>query len=195
MHRKSLHRLDNTIAAIGLADAVAFTQVDGRDPATIGRVEGMFRRGLDDLAVNRQRGFEGRKFAYSPAFDASLCNTFETHIRQTAPVGIFPGGETPNIGLENMTGNVWEWTSTICRDYEYNPDNGREDPSGTDVRRVVRGGSWLGGQFGARVAFRHAFRPDSEATISGFGWCCHPPSVSLDADHCSRAQAKHRGAE
>ncbi|MEN8198330.1 MAG: SUMF1/EgtB/PvdO family nonheme iron enzyme, partial [Pseudomonadota bacterium] len=55
------------------------------------------------------RGFDARRYAYADDFDASRCNTFESHIRRTSPVGVFSGGETPE-GLVDMSGNVWEWT-------------------------------------------------------------------------------------
>jgi formylglycine-generating enzyme required for sulfatase activity len=53
------------------------------------------------------RGKQGRRYAYGDDFDATRCNTFETHTRRTTPTGVFPGGETPE-GLIDMTGNVWE---------------------------------------------------------------------------------------
>ena len=49
---------------------------------------------------------KGRTFAYRGKFDAARCNTFESHIRRTTPVGVFPGGETPE-GVVDLCGNVW----------------------------------------------------------------------------------------
>ena len=99
------------------------------------------------------RGPGGRRYPWGEAFDAARCNTFETHVRGTTPVGIFPGGDTPE-GLADMSGNVWEWTSNTYQSYPYAADPGREDPAQTEARRVVRGGSWLGYRGFARCACR-----------------------------------------
>ena len=90
----------------------------------------------------------------------ALSNTFESHIRRTTPIGVFPGGETPT-GLIDMSGNVWDWTSTLYRDYPYQADDGREDVASADetARRVVRGGSWTFDQLYARAADRGWYRP------------------------------------
>jgi hypothetical protein len=37
------------------------------------------------------RGPEGRRYAWGDEFDASRCNTFESHVRGTTPIGVFPG--------------------------------------------------------------------------------------------------------
>ena len=71
---------------------------------------------------------------------------------KTAPVGSYPEGASPD-GVEDMVGNVWEWTRSKYVDYPYDPDDGREDLDGDDVR-VLRGGSWHVGQMAVRVSDR-----------------------------------------
>jgi formylglycine-generating enzyme required for sulfatase activity len=80
---------------------------------------------------------------------------------------VFPGGDTPQ-GLADMTGNVWEWTSSLYRPYLYDAKDGREDPETANVRRVLRGGSWLDGQRGSRCAYRDYGHPGDRDDVVGF---------------------------
>jgi formylglycine-generating enzyme required for sulfatase activity len=92
------------------------------------------------------RGKNGRQFPYDGAFDAARCNTFESHIRRTTPIGVFDNA-TPE-GAYDLSGNAYTWTSSIydqdTLSYSHFPANDprREDPNRTYVRRVLRGGSW-----------------------------------------------------
>jgi formylglycine-generating enzyme required for sulfatase activity len=124
------------------------------------------------------RGPEGRAYAYGPDYDVERCNTFETHIRRTTPCGVFSGGVTP-AGIHDLSGNVWEWTTTAYKPYRYNPGDGREDPADADARRVVRGGSWQLPSGNARAASRVDDLPFNRADNIGFRLVRRPPSRSL----------------
>jgi formylglycine-generating enzyme required for sulfatase activity len=104
------------------------------------------------------RGVQRRRYAFGDDFDATRCNTFETHIRHTTPIGVFPGGQTPE-GVVDMTGNTWDWTSSLYTPYPYDAADGREAPSPPGARRVVRGGSWRNDQDVARASYRDDSAP------------------------------------
>ena len=120
------------------------------------------------------RGMGGRRYAYGDDFDMAYCNTFETHIRRTTPIGVFPGGETPE-GLVDMTGNSWDWTSSLEKSYPYDATDGREALEHGDARRVVRGGSWYCSQVVARAAVRGFFYPAGRNDNLGFRVVCSSP--------------------
>jgi len=58
----------------------------------------------------------------------------------TAPVGSHPGGATPE-GVQDLSGNVWEWVSDWHGTY---PATDQFNPTGpsSGQHRVIRGGSW-----------------------------------------------------
>lgn len=84
-----------------------------------------------------------------------------TSENQTASVGSRPDGQSW-IGAMDMSGNVWEWVSTIFDDekasnafpYPYNEKDGRENLERSDVLRVIRGGGHLNSALGLRAAER-----------------------------------------
>ncbi|MCE7946463.1 MAG: TIR domain-containing protein [Chloroflexi bacterium CFX4] len=105
------------------------------------------------------RGAAMRRYAYGEKADPKCANTVEAHIGGTTPIGIFPCGATPE-GVHDLSGNIWEWTSTLRRAYPYHADDGREDAHTPDEHRVVRGGSWYHSAQQARGAYRGVpYRP------------------------------------
>jgi formylglycine-generating enzyme required for sulfatase activity len=114
------------------------------------------------------RGLVGRRYAYGDEFDAIVCNTFETHIRRPTPIGVFPGGETPE-GMIDMTGNTLDWTSSLYQLYPYQATDGWENPV-YDGRlgRVVRGGAWSSVRIDSRAGYRRYNRAGFRSSGAGF---------------------------
>ncbi|MBN1202382.1 MAG: SUMF1/EgtB/PvdO family nonheme iron enzyme [Anaerolineae bacterium] len=94
----------------------------------------------------------------------------------TAPVG--PEQRTGGaswVGALDMSGNVWEWTSTLYQAYPYRADDGREDGD-SDASRVVRGGAWFFNRDFARCVSRDLYHPASRNDHFGFR-LVRPPSL------------------
>jgi hypothetical protein len=86
------------------------------------------------------RGTSGRIYPWGDTFDPSRANTSEGGSGATTPVGSYPSGASP-CGAKDMSGNVYEWTSSHNVPYPYDPTDGREAPD-TTGSKVARGGSW-----------------------------------------------------
>jgi formylglycine-generating enzyme required for sulfatase activity len=103
-----------------------------------------------------------RTYPWGDEFDHKRLNMKigDQQIGDTSPVGVYPGGASP-YGVMDMSGNVWEWCSSLYRDYPYDPDDGREDLE-AEGRRVLRGGSWADLNVrGARCSYRSTAPPAS----------------------------------
>ena len=66
-------------------------------------------------------GPEGKDYPWGKDWGEDHCNTKETGLGKTSPVGIFKKGETPS-GISDLSGNVWEWTSS-----DYHAEKRRDD--------------------------------------------------------------------
>jgi formylglycine-generating enzyme required for sulfatase activity len=114
------------------------------------------------------RGADGRRYPWGEGRDPNRANCDDTGIGTTSAVGCFLGGASP-FGVEDLSGNVWEWTRSLWKDYPYDPKDGREDLEvGGDVRRVVRGGAFFNSAVGVRCAFRHRHYPSTRDSYFGF---------------------------
>ena len=121
------------------------------------------------------RGTDGRIYPWGNEFDQNKCNTSESGIRNTTPVGKYsPAGDSP-YSCADMAGNVWEWTRSKYRPYPYHAEDWREDLQGK-VSRVVRGGSWNSDQDHAHTSYRDRFDPNGHGLI-GFRIVVRSPSL------------------
>ena len=81
--------------------------------------------------------------------------------KRPAPVGSF---EPNPFGLYDLHGNVWEWVADCYVDtYNSAPTDGSARTSGcsSDVRAVVRGGSWFNSPRILRAAARYWSSPSN----------------------------------
>jgi len=102
------------------------------------------------------RGPSGKTYPWGEGFDPTRCNTLETGLRRTSPVGIFPDGASP-YGAEDMAGNVWEW----CSDRYVTRDR-------THLGVVNRGGSCFRDSIRARGTYRGDCLPGYHSSGRGF---------------------------
>lgn len=78
------------------------------------------------------------------------------------------GKYAPNAwGLQDMTGNVWEWTLSSYRPYPYREKDDRNDLS-LMKKKVARGGSWYDRPMRARSSFRLPYRSYQKVYNVGF---------------------------
>ncbi|MBI3946953.1 MAG: SUMF1/EgtB/PvdO family nonheme iron enzyme [Armatimonadetes bacterium] len=93
------------------------------------------------------RGPEGLTYPWGNEWQEGRCNSWQSGLRGTSPVGMYPSGRSPDgEGCLDMAGNVWERCSSVYKPYPYRADDGREDDGREDptaeVARVSRGGGW-----------------------------------------------------
>ncbi len=86
---------------------------------------------------------------------------------ETANVGSRPAGASW-VGALDMSGNVFEWTSTIYSRYPYDGTDGRENLDDPALNRVFRGGINSYIDFGASAHTRFSLEPDTRDWFIGF---------------------------
>jgi len=113
------------------------------------------------------RGTEGLSFPWGNEWDPSKANVKATGLRSTVAVGSFGAGASP-YGVEDMAGNVGEWTADWYRPY---PGNTVGDAYYGEKCRVIRGGGWFDNEPQATTFTRNCADPDQTA-IDELGFRC-----------------------
>jgi hypothetical protein len=111
------------------------------------------------------RGTDGRIFPWGNEYRPGYANCYGAkdddesfNLQQTTAVGLYPQGDSL-FGVADMAGNVWEW---CIDDYEMAVD------PGTNIRSVLRGGSWFDAPNSLRSANRFRFSADNRSNFIGF---------------------------
>jgi formylglycine-generating enzyme required for sulfatase activity len=117
-------------------------------------------RGPDNLVYPWGNSFDGEKLVYN-----------RRGSQGSAEVASIVGGASW-VGALDLSGNVWEWVSSLYRPLPVQ-DDGREDGTNASDARVVRGGSWnVVITDYLRVAYRGWYDPDYWFLNLGFR-CVH----------------------
>jgi len=99
-------------------------------------------------------------YPWGDIFDLSRCNIKESGVGGTTPVTRFDGGISP-FGVQDMSGNVWEWT---CSEYD-SPD---KDSALQITSPALRGGSFEERMKHARTTSRARYYPHLNRHDLGF---------------------------
>jgi formylglycine-generating enzyme required for sulfatase activity len=104
-----------------------------------------------------------REYPWGQDWDPACCNSTESRLNRTTPVGVYPNGCTSQRVFD-MAGNVSEW----CLNKYERPN----DPSAPTIdksgERVIRGGSWYDTPELLRSSQRRSLSPNRRDDEIGF---------------------------
>lgn len=129
--------------------------------------------GDDDDQLCRHANISDRSAKALPGF-ADSYDGCDDGFKVTAPVGSF----IPNsLGLHDMIGNAWEWTSSLFGSGYISPEKIAEARD-TERWRVIKGGAWNLKPLHARAADRYGRAPEFKTIGIGFRLALtHEPDI------------------
>lgn len=104
------------------------------------------------------RGHDRRRYPWGDAAPSPELAVFGRPYNATDRGDRRPAGQSLH-GVQDLVGNLREWTASEYRPYPYRPDDGREAEA-PRARRVVRGGSHDDPPDGLRVTIRRFYSYD-----------------------------------
>jgi formylglycine-generating enzyme required for sulfatase activity len=171
---------NHPVVGVSWFEALAYCEWLNREQALIlpDELAGMglkIRLPTEDEWEYAARGANAQRYACGDAVSPEQANYEETKLERTTSAGVFKAGE---FGLYDMTGNVWDWTSSRwgtdvgkCA-FPYGDDyliRKKEQNSLDKVEyRIIRGGSWYDSTVNVRCAVRFWDHPDLRNVILGF---------------------------
>jgi formylglycine-generating enzyme len=119
-------------------------------------------------------GNKNHDFEFSGSDNLDLVGWYNGNSNQeTKPVGL----KTPNeLGIFDMSGNVWEWCEDWYDDYSKKPKNGTAFIE-KGASRVLRGGGWFGNAQNCSTADCNGRTPEFRFYLIGFRLCSFLQSV------------------
>ncbi len=144
---------------------------DGKPVQSIAQVSGFRLPTEAEWEFAARGGKQSNGYEYSGGNDLKIVGWYKENAgSKTHPVGSLSPNE---LGLYDLSGNVWEWCSDwfdegyyqFCQNQEH-----VEDPLGpaSGSHRVIRGGSWINLAENCRVANRDRNYPDNCNNYVGF---------------------------
>jgi iron(II)-dependent oxidoreductase len=85
------------------------------------------------------RGIDGRKYPWGNSPPNTKLAHFNAPFNSSSPVNAHPDGVSP-YGIFDLSGNQWEWVSSIYKPYPYDMEDGRENQATGPIRGTRGGG-------------------------------------------------------